>query len=142
MIYNASKHITNMSNLLKLNDFGEKLDRIIAEKGTNTYKLAKDMNVTHTTVERYINGYPPKKPYAIRLCFALGLSPEESMGLLASAGIVFSPNCNRDIVFAYIIENFDSKKITVTDVNILIDSLINENKNYKTKRKIDQIELI
>ena len=143
MIYNDKEHIKNISTLLIRNEFGEKLEHFIAEKGTNKNELANEMSVTHTTVERYINGFPPKKSYAIRLCIALNLTRDETIELLASAGIVFSKNSNRDIVFDYIIKNIDFKKATVTDINILIDNLIEKNQNnYKNKRIIDHIELI
>ncbi len=143
MVIDEYKHIEKISLLLKRNEFAKKLDDLIADKKTNSFKVANDMSVTHTTVKRYLNGYPPKKGYAIRLCIALDLSREKAKDLLDSAGIVFSPNCNRDIVFEYIINHINLATISVTELNNFIDDLIVQNQNnYKTKRKIDKIELL
>lgn len=138
-MFNEKQHINNIREKLVCNSFSEELYQHMVIMGFSTYKLASLTDISHTSIKRYLNGSPPRKGYALRLCIALNLSREESFELLDTAGLILSDKTNKDILYKYIIDNIDFRKATVTDINILIDSVICEN---KFTRKIDEIELI
>jgi len=90
-------------------DFVSMLTRLIDERGLKDSHVYKKAGVSKGTFNKIING-GTKKPSIETVCalaMALELSYEETVKLLASAGMAFSNSSKFDIIVSYFLKNGD-----------------------------------
>ena len=111
----AGKPAAKSSSARKLEDvigqvgenFQEMLLRLIDERGLTDSEVYKKANLDRKLFSkiRCNPDYTPKKTTALALAIALGLTLDETVDLLARAGIALSPGSKFDIIIEYCIEH-------------------------------------
>ena len=88
-------------------NFQEMLLRLIDERGLTDSEVYKKANLDRKLFSkiRCNPDYTPKKTTALALAIALGLTLDETVDLLARAGIALSPGSKFDIIIEYCIEH-------------------------------------